>query len=114
MLLVSVEALDRVMQSSFRLTTRMSRERIVDSRGPTLFFEHSEYDLLIGRRPFKLFDDVVSGMQLTPTGVPLWFDGHAWLLQQIRQNPLGAAGFITGRLNNRLTFPLACRMGAAG
>ena len=60
LLLVSVQGVDRVVQTTFGIHSGFGRQRIIDARFPPLFLKRLQNPGLIRRRQLELFDDRVS------------------------------------------------------
>src|SRR5262245_52874258 len=71
---IPIEVLDGIVESAFRILVQLLRQRIVDSRRPTIFFESHQNGFLIRRCPAELLDDTLSEAKLFSLPVParLW------------------------------------------
>ncbi|QDU62043.1 hypothetical protein Pan216_29090 [Planctomycetes bacterium Pan216] len=102
-LLLAVEAFDRIAQAAFGVLLGERRKGIVDAGGPTLFMERIEDRLLVERRPLETFDNDIVKPKNSPVGVPM---GKPFGLAGERQDSTGSGRDLIGKVDAFRGSPL--------
>lgn len=73
-LLIAVQAFDRIVEAAFRILLPLRRQGVIDPCRPAFLFKSRQDRLLIRSDPPELFHEMVAKAQLMPLSIPAGYD----------------------------------------